>query len=125
MKWLSYGWTVFVGLATLAITFAVVTAFESRFERVVIDLLILTYSTLQSSIIGRGWLSQSEGKASRNRFLETQKALGDLTYETEEQKEFRAEEEKILHRSMVKSYISSVVFSIMFLIAFVNLLAAL
>lgn len=120
MKWLSYCWSMVLGLIQLIIAFAVINRFDAPFERVVVDLLVLIYVAVGRSFLGLGVIS-SEG------FLMLMKATGDRQFESEDNQETLKDNEKIVVRATVKTMIriQSVFLSLIWLVAILNLLRAL
>lgn len=125
MKWLSYGWTVLVGLVTLLIAVAVVSAFSTQFEKVVVDLLVLTYVSTRSAVMFQGWIALERSKLDRNRFLELMRAVGEKKYDAEEMQEQLTEMDETIDSSMAKGYISAVFLSLVSLVALLSLLGSL
>lgn len=125
MKWLSYGWSAFTGLVTLFIAISVINHSYEPFQRVAIDLLVLTYLGVRANGIGSGFIAVEQAKTDRNRFLALMKAAGDTQYESEDYKERTKEDDETLQRGMVKGYIQSGFIFVIFVIALLNLLDAL
>jgi len=125
MKWLSHGWSAFTGLVTLFIAFAVINHSYESFERIVVDLLVLTYLGVWGNGISSGFIAVEQAKTDRNRFLALMKAVGDTQYESEDYKEQALEDDETLRRGMIKGYIQSGFIFVIFVIAVLNLLGAL
>lgn len=125
MKWLGYAWSVFTGLITLGIALAVITAFESRFERVVVDLLVLIYVAIRSGSSMYGFVVAEQAKIERDRFLILLAAVGDKRFENEDHKQGVKEEDAKIWSSSVKGYIQAGFIFIIFVLAVWNLVTAL
>jgi len=125
MKWLSYGWSVFTGLVTLFIAFAVISHSYESFQRIAVDLLVLTYLGIWGNGITSGFIAIEQAKIDRNRFFALMKAVGDTQFEAEDYKKQSKEDDEKLHRAMVKGYIQGGFIFVIFVIALLNLLGAL
>lgn len=122
MKWVSYAWSILIGLTTTAIAFAVLLKFSSPFERVVVDLLVLLYVTIDGALIHAILVTVDQAKVAQRRYLETMKRLGSTEHETPGSTEYLAEEQAKIDRNVVKVYIRSGFAAVMFFAALWSLI---
>ena len=109
-------------MITLAIAVAILRRFNSPFEKIVIDILVLIYVTLESSVIGNGLAILEAAKIDRARFFELMKVLGSHQFESKDNEETIAADNATIHLTMVKLYIKSAFTFIIFSVAIWDLI---
>jgi len=122
MKWVSYAWTVLVGLITFAIAVILLMKFSSHFERTVVDLLVMIYLMIDGSFVGTGLAAIERAKLEHTRFVTLMKRLGSTEFDDEDTKEVLEEQHQTLQRSTVRIYIRGTVVSLIFLAALWSLI---
>jgi hypothetical protein len=123
MKWVSYTWSVIVGLITVAIALAVTGRFSVPFEQVAVDLLVLTFVAVDGAAATRGMAFLNQAKVDRTRFIELLKAAGSRAFDAgEEAAEAMAEEDTRANRYIVKLYIKGGFVSVIYFVTLWDLL---
>lgn len=125
MRWLSHGWNVFTGLITLVIGLVIIWKFDTKFEKVVIDILVIIYIAIRSTNHVQGLIAMEQARLSRDRFLELSMGLGVTKYSKEEVSEAVATETKTLQKGTINVYIQGAFVFILFIATLVNLIYAL
>jgi hypothetical protein len=125
MKWFGYAWAVLTSFVTLLIAIIVVAAFDTKFESVVVSLLILIYVGVRTVGQNMGFIAVEEQKTARNRFLMLMKALGDTQFETPEQKEAIENAVNETDVAMVKGYIHATSLLLLFFVGLAGLVRGL
>ena len=122
MKWISYTWHVICGVATLAVTAALLLKFSAPFERIIVDVMVLLFVSLSSSDYGFALYTMQHAKLEQARYFAIMKRLGSTEYDTVEMKdELKAQEEK-MNQQTIKGYINAVVVTVLYLGALCSLL---
>jgi hypothetical protein len=127
MKWISYGWSAFQGLLELLVALILLTKFNTAFERVAIDLLILIYISIVASYqVARLTLIQ-QARVSWDRFIAVWKAVDAQAFADaeEERKDRLVEDERKVGIATMKIYIRGSFVFLIYLATLWNLLLSL
>jgi len=122
MKLFAYGWAVFSGLVTLAVAYSVLNAFSSQFEKIVVDILVLTYLSIRLDHIYHDVVWSQANQENIERHEAILKALGIEPRETREAGERILKEGQTRYREMVQSSIKGVLLILVSLLAFLHLI---
>ena len=114
LKWLGRSWAVIVGLLRVSVTFVVLGAFQSPFERTAVALLVIIYASVDSVGMWNTMMRIEQSKLERNRFLELMEQLGSNRYKTEDSKEMMKDENEKIERAVVKVFIRGAFTSIIY-----------
>ena len=123
----AFGLSVLFGLLTLGVAYLVLNAVSSRFERIVVALLVLIYA---STRIDRNENVRRWSEADERDFFDRHDRTLDAEA-TSEERELRIRELKLRtkmvetsYRAMVQSHIVSVSLALVWLLAFLHLIVA-
>ena len=106
MKWVSYAWSVLLGLLKVAIAFGVLGKFSGEFERVAVSLLVLVYVMVEFAATSHAISFVQQFKQDRDRFVKLMRAVGSSEFEDEDYKEMMRHEDERIGRAEVKTYIT-------------------
>lgn len=125
MRWAGYAWEVITGAVTALVAFGIVTMFPARFERIVIDLLMLIYIAIRGQGYGHGMVLVEQAKQDRNRFIELMKAIGAAQQDSRFDDDAVRQDDTAIHRSLIKGYIGLFFLWAVSILVIFNLLGAL
>lgn len=131
MKYLSYGWSVFINLITLGIVILIFNSLNSNFEFLVISILVLLYGSVHSVLsfqnVGYAKIFMNLGVALNNEFKRLRKLFGDkVDFDEENEINTLRESEavkaqEVVEQATVKVYIDGAFLGVIELIALWNL----